>query len=164
MKVELNFAECEVAKLIAKLREAWHRERGNATALYWKDNILGNLTQAIAAELAVAKALNVYPPLPILADAPKFDMKYGGFTVDVKSKDPDSNKMDLLIPYLNEKLLYVLVWSNLPVFDIKGYIVGKYVKKQGEWLELPKKPCWCVIPERLSPIERLHDFQPRLML
>jgi len=110
--------------------------------------------EAVGAELAVAKVLNVYPDLsPRVGPLPKADLRYRGKLIDVKRNHLDEG--DLLVRKLCDDVYYVLVCGSIPRFRIIGYIPGDKVDVFGAWSGLTYGPCWKVAPSKLLPIEEL---------
>lgn len=103
--------------------------------------------------MAVAKYLNIYPEWqPTPGAVPRFDLTWNGQKLDVKSTQrPDGN---LLIPYLEEYLLYVLVCGQMPEYRILGKIRGKEVTIIGRWTPLEYKGCWLIPADKLEPLKQ----------
>lgn len=157
MYVHLNYAECNAAKLIAEEVLGWHSKRGNLTSEFWREDKVDNQIQSVGAELAVAKYLNVYPPLAVVANPLKYDLVYNGLCLDVKSTEPPPPTKHLLIPYLKQEVIYISVWADMPHFQINGFAIGLLVPSLGEWVELPKHSCWRIAVNKLTDIEELKN-------
>jgi hypothetical protein len=156
--IKLVDSEVDVAKTIAEKRDQYHRDRGNKTAEYWTDDFLETAWESVGAELAVARYLNVYPlPIRIVDVPPKWDLIFMHQYIDVKSRLASGSK-DLLIPYLHLDVLYVLVIVDSPAYTIMGFIPGGQVNGLGKFVDLGKKKCWKVTPDKLLEINRLESY------
>lgn len=152
--VTLSPPECQIASYIGRLRWeislAYDRRetRRNFTSDGFRNDI-----EAVGAEMAVAKCLNVYPEWsPTPGEVPRFDLAWNGQKLDVKSTQrPDSN---LLIPYLDKQLLYILVCGQMPEYRILGKIRGTEVPVAGRWVTLEHGPCWLVPADKLEPLRQ----------
>lgn len=159
--VTLSRPECRIATYIGRLRRrislAYSREtRRDFTADGFQNDI-----EAVAAEMAVAKSLNIYPEWsPTPGQVPGFDLALNGQKLDVKSTQrPDGN---LLIPSLDEDLLYILVCGQMPNYRILGKISGGNVPPAGRWVNLKHKACWLVPANELEPlkVKEVNDGNP----
>lgn len=103
--------------------------------------------------MAVAKYLNIYPEWsPTPGHVPRFDLTWNSQELDVKSTQrPDGN---LLIPYLEEYLLYILVCGQMPEYRILGKIKGIRVSFVGRWVTLEHGPCWLVPADKLESLKQ----------
>jgi len=101
----------------------------------------------------VAKQLNIYPEWsPTPGAVPRFDLTWNSQRIDVKSTQRlDGN---LLIPYLEEYLLYVLVCGQMPEYRILGKIRGSEVPIVGRWVTMKPQPGWLVPADRLEPLRQ----------
>jgi hypothetical protein len=155
MKITLSPTEVEIAHLVG-------RRRRDISLLYGRNNTRHDFTpsgidndiEAVAAEMCVAKALNVYPEWsPTEGEVPRFDLKWKDHPINVKSTQyPNGN---LLIPDLLESSLYFLVRGKLPHYDIAGYIPGDQVKLKGEYLKQTYRPCWTIKTGQLYSLDIL---------
>ena len=152
-EVVLSSTECLIAKFVGNQR--------NRLSLRTKINMRRDIDQedeemniqAVGAEMAVAKHLNVYPEFsPSEGKLPDFDMVWNGKKVDVKRNHLWDG--DLLIPKLNPERFYILACGSLPKYHIIGGLLGAEVPKVGQWVELSKGPCWRVHPIHLRFIPR----------
>jgi hypothetical protein len=147
--ITLSACECKIAVFIGKRR--------NQLSLQTKENGRRDPNQtdeemniqAVGAELACAKYLNVYPDLsPTAGELRQWDLVKNGVHYEVKRNHLESG--DLLIPKLREGLIYILVCGEMPKYTIVGYLPGMRVKETGEWVNLTYGPCWRVSPHLLS--------------
>ena len=151
----LSEPECVLARYIGRLRNKL--SAASKTPMRRDPNQTDEEMniQAVAAEMAVAKYLNVYPDLsPSAGRLPKYDLRLGKEKLEVKRNHLDNG--DLLIPELDKELVYILACGTMPRFQIIGTIWGGNVETTGEWVELRYGPCWRVHPWLLQPIGELE--------
>jgi len=151
--VVLSQPECRIATYVGNLRRKISLAYGHSTRQDFTSDGFRNDVEAAAAEMAVAKCLNIYPEWqPTPGTVPKFDLTWDGQRLDVKSTQrPDGN---LLIPYLDKELLYVLVCGTMPQYRILGEIRGSEVPVAGRWVTLEHGPCWLVPADKLEPLRQ----------
>lgn len=151
--VKLSQPECRIATYIGRLRREISLAYERKTRRDWTSDGFRNDAEAAAAEMAVAKCLNIYPEWsPTPGQVPKFDLTWNGQKLDVKSTQrPDGN---LLIPSLDEELLYILVCGKIPEYCILGKISGRVVPFVGRWTNPKHKPCWLVPANELEPLKQ----------
>ena len=154
--VTLSATECQIASMIGRRRRYISLKYNRVTTRrdFTADGIHNDI-ESSGAELAVAKYFNIYPEWsPTPGEVPKFDLRLRGLHLDVKNTD--RNDGNLLIPYLNESLVYVLVCGVMPKKNIMGCIRGDLVPERGKWREdLPHQPCWFVLADRLNPLKEV---------
>jgi hypothetical protein len=160
IEVKLSPVECKVAAFVGKWR--------NRLSLETKQNRRRDSTQtdedmnieAVGAEMATAKWLNVYPELsPTDGELPKWDLIYMGKKIDVKRNHLRDG--DLLVPFLNTDVTYLLVCGSMPSYWLTGWLPGQHVEALGRWEDLSRGPCWKVTPDRLINITHLTDTYRR---
>jgi hypothetical protein len=151
--VVLSQPECRIATYVGNLRRKISLAYGHSTRQDFTSDGFRNDVEAAAAEMAVAKCLNIYPEWqPTPGTVPKFDLTWDGQRLDVKSTQrPDGN---LLIPYLDKELLYVLVCGTMPQYRILGGIRGSEVPVAERWVTLEHGPCWLVPADKLEPLRQ----------
>jgi len=150
--VILSQAECEIAELIGRKRREISLMYGRDTRRDFTTDGIRNDIESSAAELAVAKHLNIYPEWsPTAGEVPRFDLRWRGMRLDVKSTSrPDGN---LLIPRLDESLIYFLVCGDMPKKEIIGSLSGDLVPECGQWREdMPHGACWFVPADKLNQL------------
>ena len=146
MYVVLSESECAVAKMLGELRRT--QDTGRLTRRDWAGDGLKNDVESLAAELAVAKVLNVYPDFRISSDAAvQFDLRWRGWRVDVKSTQIETG--NLVIDTVDSQVLYVLVRGKMPHLEVVGCIQGNKVPTVGRWRTDLPYPCWFVDAELL---------------
>lgn len=141
--VSLTKYEYNIAKYAGEERRKITDSYTNNSRHDWtNDTPIINETESLCAELAVAKALNIYPVLsPAEKGSPlKFDLKKDDYTIDVKSTRVENGH--LLIPYLIKANIYAFVVGKFPQYSIKGYIYGANVSVLGKWINPGKRYCW----------------------
>lgn len=153
--VTLTKVECEIAEIIGHIRRQISLERQRTTRRNFTDDGLNNDIESSAAELAVAKYLNIYPEWsPTAAAVPKFDLSWRGIKLDVKSTKRITG--NLLIDDLDRTVTYILACGTRPNFTLKGYLEGERVPKLGIWrTDMPCLPCWFVSADKLNPLQKL---------
>ena len=154
--VKLSQPECRIATYIGRLRREISLAYGRKTRRDWTPDGFRNDVEAAAAEMAVAKYLNIYPEWqPTPGAVPRFDLTWNGQRLDVKSTQRQDG--NLLIPYLEEYLLYVLVCGQMPQYHILGKIRGVEVPLAGRWVTMKPQACWLVPADKLEPLkEKLY--------
>ena len=153
LHITLSEAECSIARFIGEKRREISLRYQRDTRRDFTNNGLENDIESTAAELAVAKLLNIYPEWsPTPGKVPKFDLLWRGNRVDVKNTDREDG--NLLIPFLDESLIYFLVCGKMPRKNIGGCLSGDLVPSRGRWREdLPHQPCWFVPADRLNKLK-----------
>jgi len=151
--VILSKPECRIATYIGRLRREISVAYERKTRRDWTPDGFRNDVEAAAAEMAVAKYLNIYPEWqPTPGAVPRFDLTWNGQRLDVKSTQRQDG--NLLIPYLLTHLLYVLVCGQMPQYRILGKIRGVEVPLAGRWVTMKPKACWLIPPEKLEPLKQ----------
>lgn len=159
MKVSLSAAEVEIARLIGAKRREISLRYERETRRDFTPSGIDNDIEAAAAEMCVAKALNIYPEWsPTEGEVPKFDLKwrYHGEGLPACSIDVKSTKYlngNLLVPNLREDHIYFLVRGKIPNYEIVGFLPGHLVKIKGQYVEQTYIPCWSVKADLLYPIK-----------
>lgn len=152
--VVLSQPECRIATYVGGLRRdiSLTYDRKQTRRDFTPDGFRNDV-EAVAAEIAVAKYLNVYPEWsPTPGHVPSFDLAWNGQKIDVKSTQRlDGN---LLIPELDEELLYILVCGTMPQYRILGKIRGSEVPVTGRWVILKHTACWLVPADKLEPLRQ----------
>ncbi len=125
-KITLSIAENKLASFIGEARHISNRNAGIV------DNQVSNLNEfemdinAIGAEIAFAKLVNIYPDLEIHPQSLTWDCTLLGKKIDVKQTESLSNN---LITKLNKKDspidIYVLMCGKVPEFTFKGWTTKK---------------------------------------
>lgn len=151
-RITLSPTEVEIAKVVGFRRWEIASVHARPTARDFTGDLLANDVESVAAEMAVAKALNLYPEWsPTEGEVPTFDLKHNGHKLDVKStKHPNGN---LLIPNPLDDNTYVLTRGKSPTFEIVGCMPGNMVKKVGIYTDQVYIPCWTVPSSKLYPLE-----------
>jgi hypothetical protein len=130
-EIALSKEEQTIAKEISAERSRLLLERGQVPKDMTGDTGEVRDETAFGAELAVAKALNVYPIFENVAKPPKFDLIKFHRVIEVKStRHPLGN---LLVPNLDLSLTYILVRTHAyPVCHIMGWIEGGKIRLFGK--------------------------------
>lgn len=124
MKVKLNEIEDELAKQVAKARTAISRKDGVPNQKISEEDDFEVEYVGMSGELAVAKAMNVFPDLSIMSRSGGYDLRSAqGNRVEVKTTRYHSGKLVARLKALPEHSdYYVLVTGNPPNMTIRGYI------------------------------------------
>ena|GEM_PF-6286032 len=157
--ITLSATEMEIAGFIGAKRRAASITHKWTTTRDFTDSGIGNDVEAVAAEMAVAKALNIYPewsPSDGSKAVPSFDLKWHALIIDVKSTTYSNG--NLLIPKLEPSRIYTLVRGSIPKYEIVGFIHSDAVKSTGQYTNQSYKSCWTVKANRLNPISRIPIF------
>ena len=158
--VILSKTESVIAQVIGRRRRqiSLIYDRNSTRRDFTLDGLKNDI-EASAAEMAVAKYLNIYPEWsPTAGEVPKFDLLWRGFHLDVKNTDRDDG--NLLIPYLDESLIYFLVCGVMPRKNIVGCLKGDLVPERGQWREdMPHQPCWFVPAHRLNQLKEVAEVK-----
>jgi hypothetical protein len=125
--VELNLAEQEICKLVAKLR-ADNNDKNGIEDKKFRDNISNFQThlEGFGGELAFAKIINVYPDFSIYSRNSvndNGDLQWNSKSIDVKTTHIPNGR--LITPYwkVNSKVnIYVLMVGVFPKYEYKGYL------------------------------------------
>jgi hypothetical protein len=155
--VTLSPEEDSLAHWVAEMREGRDKAAGVVDNLVARRPSLSNTYQSMAAEIAVAKAMNVFPELN--SDPSKirdFDLVSPLlFKVDVKW----TNHPVVSIPNNGRKCdAYVVVSGESPEFDVRGYIYCWEAKSDEFWAPTAPRPCWQV------PLSSLNGLLEDLMV
>lgn len=155
MKVTLSLEEIAMGAAIAVHRglDAIRNERKNNHGFVgngWTENIEG-----YCAELAVAKALDVYYSA---GDGKGFKGADVADKVQVRWATNDNYRL-IVRPADHTDYYYVLVTGEAPTYDIKGFIHGSYAKTDlyMEDVQNGRPPAWFIPHFALEPIDELAE-------
>lgn len=158
--IKLSMEEMEQAAIVGvkrNLRAIFGMHRGtvvlaDSTGQVGPRGLWGIDIEAAAAEMAVAKYLDVY-----WADDQEPD--YGGDVgnLGVRSTEHDTGHL-LIYDRDPDDKTFVLVITKPPWFKIVGGMVAKDAKDHDEWREETKYrvPCWAVPQDVLTPPEAIR--------
>ena len=163
MRIILSDSEVSVAAYIGKARNKNARSEGVPDAIRDYDSTsVGIDVDGMAAELAVAKYLNVYPDIEIVKEnRPHHDLIFKGIYLEVKQSKYTNPRL-LLSPnriYVAENFGYILVSGTIPIYTIVGYLPSKQVQEVGEWIDLGKGRSWSVLSSQMKPIQDLVGYE-----
>lgn len=149
--VTLSRTEVKIAYLVGTTRRNISLAHKRNSRRDFTPSGVTNDVEAVGAEMAVAKTLNLYPDwAPVEGEVPTFDLKWKGFQIDVKSTVYSHG--NLLVPNPRPDVIYVLVRGTIPTYTIVGAISGVAVKQQGHFGDHVYLPCWVVDSRELKPI------------
>ncbi len=151
MEITLDWHEYAMASEIGRLRRITALSRNSQNAhggvnLGWTEDIEG-----AAAELCVAKGLNMYWNGGI----DTFKDPDLGINIQVRWTPSHSNSL-IVRPADSDEDYYILVTGQIPTMKVHGYVQGKYAKDE-YWLRAPngRPPAYFVAKDYLRPIEEL---------
>lgn len=156
MKIILSLEEIAMAASIAVHRgiDAIKHNRKNQHGFIgngWTENIEG-----YGAELAVAKALNIY----YSAGAGK-GFKDADVSEKIQVRWASQESYRLIVRGADKaEYVYVLVTGEAPEYDIKGFMPG-HIVKQDKYFSNPgngRPDAWWVPQSDLKPIELINDY------
>lgn len=156
MKIILSLEEIAMAASIAVHRgiDAIRHNRKNQHGFIgngWTENIEG-----YGAELAVAKALNIYYG----AGAGK-GFKDADISEKIQVRWASQENYRLIVRGADKaEYVYVLVTGEAPEYDIKGFMPG-HIVKQDKYFSNPgngRPDAWWVPQSDLKPIELINDY------
>ena len=125
--VELNEAEQELARSVARLRFENNRSDGTYNAKIGPQSNEETDLEGIAAEIAYCKLMNVYPDLETNRGRPNWDAVLAhGETVDVKATIYEKGKL-LARPVKAHKPpdTYALMVGRFPKYALAGHMSSK---------------------------------------
>lgn len=154
MIIELDICDIEVAKTIANLRQEESKKKGLKNNHGFnpseEEDRQKNINGA-AAELAVAKWLNIYfvgsvNTFKEIPDVGRFEIRHTELdngSLIVRKPDPDDRR-------------YILVTGKLPKLNIRGWLLGADAKKT-QWCRDygGRPPAWFVPQNGLKSLDKL---------
>lgn len=132
--ITLNEAEVKLAKFLGQARYQVNRA-AKVTNRKMAPEDQDIETDAVGAEIALAKALNVYPDLTLTPRRGGSDLTLNGLTIDVKQTAYEDGR--LLIEKQKKddpSAVYVLMTGKLPNFTCRGFYFAGDVF-QDKWLK-----------------------------
>jgi hypothetical protein len=158
--VRLNADEARLAWTIAKTRNDRDVKSGvvdRLAALDGRDKTL-NTYHSFGAELAVAKALNIYPDLntdPTCIRSADLVTQHG-VLIDVKW----TRKARVSIPNNRRRTdVYVVVTGECPRYEVVGFVYRDRARSETFWAKDAPVPCWQVPFDVLDPIRSPLDLR-----
>lgn len=157
MNVTLTWAEVSVAARIGEARTIRNRAKGNgqrhghADCADWSGDI-----EAVAAEMAAAKAIGVY--FPVLAEAdPDGDLGYG---IHVRATARADGRL-ILHKDDQDGGLFILVTGTIPTFAVPGFVEAEAAKDDAFWTDPGTgRPAYFIPQNVLHPIKGLVIPRP----
>ena len=157
-QVTLNPYECKIARYVGKMRRQADRHnelQDQLCTTSTTDDPYDTDAQAFAAEMAVAKYLNLYPDFNPSSHKP-YELVLNGHKIDVKHTKLQTG--NLLIHTLHVDLLYILVRGEMPRLSICGYVRGEDVNELGAYIER-NNHYWLVECRLLRNIDELSQSE-----
>ena len=156
--ITLNTAEQRLAKFVAKERHRHNRLNGITNRRMGPQSDEQTDLEGMAAEIAFAKYVNVYPDLDTDGDEhPVYDvMLYDGKLVDVKSTTYPTGRL-IVAPWKNVDAVdvYVLVVGTFPSYRIAGAIEGYRLTRPHRMKDLGHGKVFVATQDELKPIHQL---------
>ena len=149
MEITLTEEEVRISRYIANQKRELSKKNEYRELKRDDRSHLDIMIQGLTAELAVAKALNIYPDLD--SRYSPFDLTYKGMKINVKSSIPDRNS--LLIPdyQKSESDFYILVTGAIPVLTIRGVASSEMIYRPENLVDLGKGVSYRLKQNQLIP-------------
>jgi len=124
VKITLTREEVRLSVFMGKSRYACARSNGVLDAQIGDQDKAFIDINGFAGELAVCRALNVYPDLSVSPRQGSWDCEYEGSRIDVKTTHHLNGRL-LVSPKKGADWtdIYVLVVGRMPDFEIKGWMM-----------------------------------------
>ena len=151
MEIKLTEEEVRIGRYIANQKRELSKENEYRELKRDDRSHLDIMIQGLTAELAVAKALNIYPDLD--SRYSPFDLTYKGMKINVKSTVADNNS--LLIPNYQESKsdFYILVTGAIPELNIRGVASSEMIYRPENLVDLGKGVSYRLKQNQLMPFE-----------
>ena len=159
MNITLDSVEQQLANIMAMDTVKVSDDRGYESKK--RDNTRSHYEislEGFGAELAVAKALNIYPSLG--SEFSKIDLNFNG-TINVKSTHYPNGR--LLVPDYQGRTTdwYILVIGKIPEYRIAGVAHADQVFRQENIKDLGKGPAYLLTQNQLQPFEDWASFNSK---
>lgn len=158
MIINLTKVEHALARRVGLLRYEQNRKWGTESGLRIKEKYQQYEIDGFGAELALAKALNVYPDLCV-DEASTEDIFYKGASIDVKQT---ANEYGLLLLTMEKTKFcdwYCLVVGRLPTFRIAGFARLDELRKDKNIIDLGYGDTYALKQNNLIAIEDFVNTQ-----
>lgn len=160
MRVLLNADEARLAWIVANKRNDRDVKSGvvdRLAAIDGRDKIL-NSYHATGAELAVAKALNLFPDVntdPTCIRSADL-VTHEGVRIDVKW----TRRSRVSIPNNRRRVdVYIAVSGECPRYEIVGFVWSDRARSETFWETKAPVPCWQVPINALEPVRSPTDLR-----
>ena len=162
MEIELNYHEISLGEQIGKRRNEFAEQSPNIRNVTTVDTSRKSEQlniQGAQAEIAAAKAMNLYPDLELHPGPvfPEYDLiTHNGLKIDVKdTSHPDGN---LIVPWRKQwdkkPDYYLLVIGKCPTFFMHGFYPASMMFRKENEKDVGWGACWFVERQRLIKFER----------
>ena len=123
MNVTLQDTEIQICKLLGETRRMRNRQAGVHEPTYARKMTMEAEIDGVGAELAVAKAFNIYPDTTTHVRAGGHDLvSRKGATIDVKQTTHVNGRlMAPMTKRLEDADIYILVTGTMPKYKIVGW-------------------------------------------
>ncbi len=156
--ITLNTAEQRLAKFVGKERDLNGRRNGFTNRKIGPQSDEQTDLEGIAAEIAFARYVNVYPDLDIdCKEYPPHDVVlHDGTLVDVKTTKYPNGRL-IVAPWKNVDAVdvYVLVVGEFPTYRIVGAMEGYRLMRPHRMKDLGHGKVFVATQEELKPIDQL---------
>jgi len=151
MNVTLNEAEIKLANYLALQRHSVNRQSGTTDRQMGLNDKLFIDLNGVGGELAVCKALGVYPDLEIGPRSGGFDLvTRRGYRADVKTTAVQKGR---LLAFLDKKPedsdIYILVVGEIPNYEIVGWCWAEELLKPENIIDLGHGRTYALSQDRL---------------
>ena len=131
-EILLNEAEIRLARYLGKARPLSNRSAGVVDRKAAPEN-QDIETDAVAAEIAMCKALNVYPDLTIEPRSKGANLEVFGIKIDVKQTRLENGRLIVNAGKIqSDTHVYVLLTGEIPKFVFRGFYL-KYDVFNDKW-------------------------------
>ena len=148
MIITLEDFELRVCKVISIERYKYNRRLGHESGMRIPEDHFKNELNGVAAEFALAKALNVWPPLSVTEAAPA-DMLFNNVTIDVKQTPRKAGRLIMAVEKRKFCDWYCLVTGVVPEFTIVGFAKLGDLRKEENLKDLGYGPTYVLEREEL---------------
>ena len=156
--ITLNTAEQRLAKFVGKERDLNGRRNGFTNRKIGPQSDEQTDLEGIAAEIAFARYVNVYPDIDIdCKEYPPHDVTlHDGTLVDVKTTKYPNGRL-IVAPWKNVDAvdIYVLVVGEFPTYRIAGAMESYRLMRPHRMKDLGHGKVFVATQEELKPIDQL---------
>ena len=152
MEIRLTPVEHALARQIARLRYEFNRKHNNKNHLRKPQEYEKSELDGFGAELAVAKALNVYPDLET-ETAQGEDLLFHGYSIDVKQTHRERGRLLLTMEKTKLCDYYCLVIGEMPNYRIAGFASLDSIRQTLNIVNLGYGDTYVMDQDRLMTLE-----------
>jgi hypothetical protein len=155
----LTETEQRIAKHIGSAREANNLKNNTKDGKMGKQDSLQANIEAVGAEFAVCRYLNVYPDLDMDSWAVA-DCVYHGYSIDVKWSPRD--EADMVAKKKKASMIcdiYIRVCGSMPNYKILGYNSSKELFHDSRKTDLGYGETYFIPRSEMRPIENMKKYK-----